>query len=153
MPGEVRIQIVSSCAAPPAGDGWLHEVKHDGHLLLAMIAGGSLRLLSRNGLDRTPLFQEPFRARAEAGLPAMVLDGEIAVPDERGVTHLDASPCWAADEAYPQYAVMTDPLRRATGAAGRSRARLLRRPRLDDRRGGRGRAGRRLTHEATAPRR
>jgi len=23
-------------------------------------------------------------------LPALVLDGEIAVPDERGVTHLDA---------------------------------------------------------------
>ena len=29
-------------------------------------------------------------AMAEAGLPAMVIDGEIAVPDERGVTHLDA---------------------------------------------------------------
>jgi bifunctional non-homologous end joining protein LigD len=25
----------------------------------------------------------------DAGLPPMVLDGEIAVPDERGVTHLD----------------------------------------------------------------
>jgi hypothetical protein len=24
LPGEVRFQIVSSCAEPPAGDGWLH---------------------------------------------------------------------------------------------------------------------------------
>ena len=44
----------------------------------------------RNGYDRTELFSEPFRGLTAAGLPAMVLDGEIAVPDERGVTHLDA---------------------------------------------------------------
>ena len=46
-------------------------------------------LLSRNGYDRTRLFREPFRPLIGAGLPAMVLDGEIAVPDDRGVTHLD----------------------------------------------------------------
>jgi len=46
-------------------------------------------LLSRNGYDRTRLFREPFRPLIDAKLPAMVLDGEIAVPDERGVTHLD----------------------------------------------------------------
>jgi bifunctional non-homologous end joining protein LigD len=38
-PGEVRFQIVSACAEPPAGEGWLHEIKHDGHRLLAIIAG------------------------------------------------------------------------------------------------------------------
>src|SRR3954468_8235982 len=90
LPGEVRLQIVSSCAEPPAGDGWLHEIKHDGHRLVAIVAGERLKLVSRNGYDRTPLFREPFRALAEAGLPAMVLDGEIAVPDNRGVTHIDA---------------------------------------------------------------
>ena len=90
MPGEVRLQIVSHGAEPPVGDGWLHEVKHDGHRLVAVVGGGSLRLLSRNGYDRTALFREPFRSLAEVGLPAMVLDGEIAAPDERGVTHLDA---------------------------------------------------------------
>jgi ATP-dependent DNA ligase len=35
-------------------------------------------------------FAEPFGALAAARLPAMVLDGEIAVPDARGVTHIDA---------------------------------------------------------------
>jgi hypothetical protein len=38
----------------------------------------------------SPLFREPFRRLTEAGLPALVLDGEIAVPDERSVTYLDA---------------------------------------------------------------
>ena len=33
-------QIVSPAAAPPEGEGWLHEIKHDGHRLVAIIAGG-----------------------------------------------------------------------------------------------------------------
>jgi bifunctional non-homologous end joining protein LigD len=48
-----------------------------------------MKLMSRNGIDRTPLFRAPFRELAANGRP-LVLDGEIAVPDERGVTHLDA---------------------------------------------------------------
>jgi bifunctional non-homologous end joining protein LigD len=87
MPRDVRLQIVSSSLS---GDGWLHEIKHDGHRLVATLAGERLNLISRNGHDRTALFGEPFRPLAEAGLPPMVLDGEIAVPDERGVTHIDA---------------------------------------------------------------
>src|SRR5207248_6075498 len=91
MPRDVRLQIVTPCKKPPSGDGWLHEIKHDGHRLVAILPGdGQLMLLSRNGYDRTRVFREPFRPMLDAGLPGMVLDGEIAVPDERGVTHLDA---------------------------------------------------------------
>jgi bifunctional non-homologous end joining protein LigD len=81
LPGEIRPQIVSRCAEPRARGGWLHEVKHDGHRLVAVVAGERVKLLSRNGYDRTGIFREPFRGVAAAGLPAMVLDGEIAVPD------------------------------------------------------------------------
>jgi bifunctional non-homologous end joining protein LigD len=91
MPRDVRLQIVTPCKRPPSGAGWLHEIKHDGHRLVAILPGdGQLMLLSRNGYDRTKLFREPFRRLLDMGLPPMVLDGEIAVPDERGVTHLDA---------------------------------------------------------------
>jgi bifunctional non-homologous end joining protein LigD len=88
IPRPLRLQIVSPGAAPPDGEGWLHEVKHDGHRLLAIVAAG-LRLISRNGYDRSALFGEPFLPLVAAGLPPLVLDGEIAVPDERGVTHID----------------------------------------------------------------
>ena len=89
LPAKIRLQIVSSCARPPDGDGWLHEIKHDGHRLVAIITGRrSVKLLSRNGHDRTPLFRSPFQELATSGR-AIVLDGEIAVPDERGVTHID----------------------------------------------------------------
>jgi hypothetical protein len=39
MPRDVRLQIVTPCKTPPSGDGWLHEIKRDGQLIL----------LSRNG--------------------------------------------------------------------------------------------------------
>src|SRR5436190_13448386 len=91
VPRDIRLQIVTPCKRPPVGDGWLHEIKHDGHRLVAILPGdGQLMLLSRNGYDRTRLFREPFGPLLNAGLPPMVLDGEIAVPDDRGVTHLDA---------------------------------------------------------------
>jgi bifunctional non-homologous end joining protein LigD len=89
LPERVRLQIVTSAPAPPAGEDWLHEIKHDGHRLIAILAGGAVKLLSRNARERTELFAEPFRALAAAGLPPLVLDGEITVPDERGVTHID----------------------------------------------------------------
>jgi bifunctional non-homologous end joining protein LigD len=88
LPDRVHLQIVSSAAEPPAGDGWLHEIKHDGHRLVAVVDGkGVLRLLSRNGYDRSKLFRAPFHDIAALGCE-LVLDGEIAVPDERGATHI-----------------------------------------------------------------
>src|SRR5215471_14478489 len=89
LPADIRLQIVSPCTRPPDGDGWLHEIKHDGHRLVAIVPSrGQLKLLSRNGHDRTPLFREPFRSLSANGRP-IVLDGEIAVADERGITHID----------------------------------------------------------------
>jgi bifunctional non-homologous end joining protein LigD len=59
-PRTVHLQIVAPSAEPPAGDGWLHEVKRDGQRLVAIVAGDNLKLISRNGHDRTALFREPF---------------------------------------------------------------------------------------------
>jgi bifunctional non-homologous end joining protein LigD len=67
LPADVRLRIVTSCAAPPDGACWLHEIKHDGHRLLAIVGGGELRLISRNGHDRTALFRGPFDKLAAAG--------------------------------------------------------------------------------------
>jgi bifunctional non-homologous end joining protein LigD len=88
LPSRISLAIASSSAWPPDGDGWLHEIKHDGHRLVAILDGhGGLKLISRGGHDRTPLFGSPFFDL----LPfdrEIVLDGEIAVPDDRGVTHI-----------------------------------------------------------------
>jgi hypothetical protein len=42
----------SSAAEPRAGGGWLHELKHDGHRLVAIFDGrGGPQLVSRNHDD------------------------------------------------------------------------------------------------------
>ena len=48
LPHDVRLQIVAPSAEPPGGAGWLHEIKHDGHRLLAIVSGDELKLISRN---------------------------------------------------------------------------------------------------------
>jgi len=62
LPQAIRLQIVSPTKVPPNAAGWLHEIKHDGHRLIAIVPGrGQLKLISRKGYDRTPLFRGPFR--------------------------------------------------------------------------------------------
>ena len=68
QPNSVRLQIVEPSPAPPDGEGWLYEIKHDGHRLIAIVdAGGRLSLVSRNGYDRTGAFGAPFAPLAAAG--------------------------------------------------------------------------------------
>jgi bifunctional non-homologous end joining protein LigD len=63
-------------AAPPAGPGWLHEVKHDGYRILARKQGERVEVWSRRGADFTDRF--PKIAEAVRKLPAesALIDGE-----------------------------------------------------------------------------
>ena len=69
-------------AHPPAGEGWLHEIKLDGYRVEAVIAGGTARLITRNGKDWSARF--PETAAALARLPDAVIDGELVAPDDHG---------------------------------------------------------------------
>jgi bifunctional non-homologous end joining protein LigD len=40
----------------PPGDGWLHEIKHDGFRIIARKTGAQVRLYSRPGNDLTRRF-------------------------------------------------------------------------------------------------
>ena len=63
-------------ANPPAGPGWLHEVKHDGFRTLAKKQGDRVEVWSRYGTDFTDRFSKI--AEAVRGLPAesALIDGE-----------------------------------------------------------------------------
>jgi bifunctional non-homologous end joining protein LigD len=89
LPRTLGFSICQHAAEPAGGTGWLHEIKHDGHRVAVITDGqGSAVLRSRNGYDVTHRFGAAISGLAELGR-AMVLDGEIAAPDEKGVTHLD----------------------------------------------------------------
>ncbi|MBO9718068.1 MAG: DNA ligase D [Pseudoxanthomonas sp.] len=76
-------------ATPPAGDGWLHEIKWDGYRLLADLVGGKARLRSRNDLDWTARVPEVARAIEALPVSDARLDGELVVLDGNG--HSDFS--------------------------------------------------------------
>ena len=63
-------------ANPPAGPGWLHEVKHDGFRTLARKQGARVDVWSRFGTDFTARFSNI--AEAVRGLPveSVMIDGE-----------------------------------------------------------------------------
>jgi len=71
--------------APQAGD-WIHEIKFDGYRIQARLDGGTVKLLTRKGLDWTRKF--PSVAAAVAKLPAesALIDGELVVNDAHGVS-------------------------------------------------------------------
>jgi bifunctional non-homologous end joining protein LigD len=70
---------------PPAGPGWIHEIKHDGFRILAHRRGRSVQLLTRNGndfADRFPLIVEAIEALP---VKSCVVDGEAIVCDGDGL--------------------------------------------------------------------
>ncbi len=69
---------------PPPGEGWFHEIKHDGYRAQAQFDKRA-RILMRRGADWAE--RMPGIAAALAGLPAnnVVLDGEVVAVGETGL--------------------------------------------------------------------
>ncbi len=74
---------------PPAGTGWIHEIKHDGFRIVAHRDADGVRLVTRNGYDFADRF--PLVVQAIAALPARsyVVDGEAIAVDENGLSVFD----------------------------------------------------------------
>jgi bifunctional non-homologous end joining protein LigD len=86
--GAIEPCLRSGAKRPPAGPGWIHEIKHDG--FRSWRAGTPLScacFLAGNDLGR----RFPFIAMAVAGLPATscLIDGEEIVCDETGLAVFD----------------------------------------------------------------
>jgi bifunctional non-homologous end joining protein LigD len=90
FPGFIEPCLAQLAEKPPAGDGWLHEIKFDGYRLMVLIDAKGARLMTRSGLDWTARF--PAIADAFADFPATsaILDGEAVVEDENGVSSFSA---------------------------------------------------------------
>jgi bifunctional non-homologous end joining protein LigD len=41
LPSYIRVAVVSPAARPPEGNGWLHEIKYDGHRIVAVLEGAA----------------------------------------------------------------------------------------------------------------
>jgi bifunctional non-homologous end joining protein LigD len=84
LPTFVEPMLAATVDNPPAGAGWVHEIKFDGYRLMARIDRGRVKLLTRKGLDWTTKF--PALKKALEALPVVTafLDGEMVVQTEQG---------------------------------------------------------------------
>ncbi len=91
MPDFIEPQLCHSVERPPAGAGWLHEIKFDGYRVQIRVQDGKAVIRTRKGLDWTDRFAAI--AKVCGALPECILDGEIVALDTEG------SPDFAALQA------------------------------------------------------
>ena len=87
LPEFVPLSLATLYDQPPSGPDWLHEIKFDGYRMEARLDRGKVRLLTRKQQDWTHRFQPV--AEAVGALPAetALLDGEVVVEDDNGISN------------------------------------------------------------------
>jgi len=102
IPFRARPMLATLVAAPFDKPGWVYEEKYDGDRILAYKEGDRVRLLSRNGKDRTDRFPD-IAAAIRALRPAtLLLDGEVVIFDRKGVSRFQLL---QQEHGQPVYAV------------------------------------------------
>ncbi|MCR6659870.1 MAG: DNA ligase D [Asticcacaulis sp.] len=80
----IEPELATLADAIPTGKDWLHEVKFDGYRTFAYIEDGSVRMLTRKGLDWTPKFQALADRLEGVGVKSAIIDGEVVAPNAAG---------------------------------------------------------------------
>lgn len=84
---------------PPKGNGWVYEIKWDGFRTLAYLNNGSVEIRSRNNNSFTSKFIPISHALKEWQVNA-VLDGEIVVLNDKGISDFNALQNWGNNKNY-----------------------------------------------------
>jgi bifunctional non-homologous end joining protein LigD len=90
LPKFISPQLASASEQPPKGKDWLHELKLDGYRMQARFEGGKVQLLTRSGLDWTHRMRTLATSLEALPAKAALLDGEVIVLDERGISSFAA---------------------------------------------------------------
>src|SRR5947207_14864851 len=88
--GFVEPCLPSAGDQPPAGPGWVHEIKHDGFRLLARRDGAGVRLLTRRGMDWTRRYPAIAAAVGALACRSCLIDGEVAGCVTAGAPKIEA---------------------------------------------------------------
>lgn len=91
-PSRIEPQLATQVPKPPGGpvedtgELWLHEIKFDGYRTMAHVADGEVRLITRGGIDWTKRYGDLPQAFSRLPLSQAIIDGEIMVLDEKGIS-------------------------------------------------------------------
>ncbi|MGB8028272.1 MAG: non-homologous end-joining DNA ligase [Terracidiphilus sp.] len=86
IPFRVQPMLATLVSKPFDKPGWVYEEKYDGDRFLAYKEEDRVRLLSRNGKDRTDRFPKIAAAIRILRPVTLLLDGEVVVFDTKGVS-------------------------------------------------------------------
>jgi bifunctional non-homologous end joining protein LigD len=89
LSGFIEPCLPSPAPTPPAGDGWIHEIKLDGFRMLARRDGAGVRLLTRRGIDWTTRYPAIAAAIAALACRSCLIDGEVVICGEDGIPVFD----------------------------------------------------------------
>ena len=89
MPAAIEPMKAVVSGRTPKGEDWLFEVKWDGVRAIAFLEGGEVRLQSRSGLRCERQYPELAVLPHHVAAQSAVLDGEIAVLDEKGISRFE----------------------------------------------------------------
>lgn len=84
-PKFIEPQLALQVDRLPRAEGWLHEVKIDGYRLQLHRQENDIRCYTRRGQDWSKKFSSLVAAAWKMEARKFVLDGEVAVPDAKGI--------------------------------------------------------------------
>jgi len=89
-PARIEPQLATQTAVPPGRadqrEIWLHEIKFDGYRTMAHVSAGAMHLITRGGLDWTKRYGDLPEAFRRLPCRDAVIDGEIVVLDDKGIS-------------------------------------------------------------------
>ncbi len=91
--------LPKSAKEPPAGPGWIHEIKHDGFRILARRIGDHVRLYTRHGTNFADRFPRIVEAVKSLPTRSCFIDGEAIVVNKRGLSTFELLRSWRHDHA------------------------------------------------------
>ena len=96
FPAKVSPMLATLVDKPFDEAGWIYEVKWDGYRALALINGKCVELKSRNDKSFDAKFYPVHKAVSAWGIKAVV-DGEIIVTNEQGISDFGALQNWRSE--------------------------------------------------------
>jgi bifunctional non-homologous end joining protein LigD len=80
---------LAAAPKPPTGQGWIHEIKHDGFRLLARRDAAGVRLFTRRGIDWIDRYPSIATAVAALSCRSCLIDGDVVIYGEDGIPVFD----------------------------------------------------------------
>jgi bifunctional non-homologous end joining protein LigD len=103
FPATIKPMLATSAGKPFDSSDWLFEIKHDGYRIVAYISKDNVRLKTRKNVDYTSKFQVITNALKKWKVEA-VIDGEIVVLNDEGVSDFHALQNYKSGDALYYYA-------------------------------------------------